>query len=437
MWQKAYHLLLLTGFVLGFASPAGSIGGAIKGTWNSDLTCGGYPEERCGRPPLMASNQLESRTGSCQTSLAPPFLSFASASLRSLQFDMARFAGGASATRIDPQLGSAWLTSGAWMADGTLLLVDASRQQILRLDPSGRWLPSPKLPVSAREIRPTPDGFLLKVDSLEFVATDRELRPKRYFSLTPTETSSVRGIFNWVPVADTVLAFADVEERNSYWASGWVRISLASPGNHEMLRSVPLNAWERRIYPLGLPYLTSLGTNGYFLASDGAGIRLFRVSLGQPGGPVRELSGLLLNLPLLPGGGGAEAAIARYRELERSSAPAGLYGNQGKLYLLTRRLGSAGTEWLLHRLDPETGSELGRLVLPVTASNLLIIPGKKHWAVIEKGPVLGPGRQEVKSVLFLLTTWVEGQFEKKTTSGSRILGHALSQGEGRALRRVR
>src|SRR6185295_2434646 len=237
MWQRAFVVVLLAGILR--PAPATA---APRGTWNADLTCGGFPEEPCSvyikLSPLGSTGRPETRTVACEDPKSRVLSAIVPADFRLARVDTVRLAGGGIARRVDPSLSSAWITSGAWMADGSLLLVDASRQQLLHLDAAGRMLAPVQLPAAAREIRSTADGFLVKADRDKFLVLDSELRVRRHFSLAPS--GGVRGVFNWVPVGHTMLAFADVTEA-AEWRSGWVTIPLSAPDRHEILRKVPLH----------------------------------------------------------------------------------------------------------------------------------------------------------------------------------------------------
>lgn len=263
---------------------------------------------------------------------------------------------------------------------------------------------APELP--ARDIRATEDGFLLKVGSAQFLELGRDLQPTRRISL---DSTGIRGVFNWAASADTILAFADVEER-SHWKSAWVRLPLDSPGEYEVLREAPIRSLERNLYSLGMSYMTVLDGTTYFLAEASGQFQLFQTARGPARSEVRALPGVLSLEPLLlPFGANADAVVARYKALERSAAPAGLYSHNRKLYLLTRQPAAEGTTWRLHRMSPKTGGQISARILPTHAPHLVVIPGHQRWAIVEKGGVLAPGRQEVLSILLVPAAWFEDE----------------------------
>jgi len=311
------------------------------------------------------------------------------------------------------------------MDDGSLLLADARRQSLLRMSPNGERLTPPAFELPVREIRPILGGFLLKIANDQYLALNRNLRLEKSFRFDSTGTASISAVYNWMPLAKALLAFADVRE-GGRWTSGWVKIPLANNGRYQMLRPAPLKGLERNLYPLGLPYVAAAGEKGYFLAPVEGEMRLFSVSAADTGNTISELpKGPRYVLPKLAGPAGFGAVAARYKALETFAGPVGLYGYDKKLFLLTRRPSPDGTDWRLHRLDPTTGEELGSGTLPTSAAHLLVIPGPKQWAVIEKDPVRSPGDQEVRSMLVLPAEWAEGLKDSPSGSSAGRSFHGL------------
>jgi hypothetical protein len=58
-------------------------------------------------------------------------------------------------------------------------------------------------------------------------------------------------------------------------------------------------------------------------------------------------------------------------------------------------------------LDKRSGKIIEKITLPTRASHLLVIPGKKRWAFVEKGSVQAFGQQDVKGLLLIPTSWIE------------------------------
>ena len=64
----------------------------------------------------------------------------------------------------------------------------------------------------------------------------------------------------------------------------------------------------------------------------------------------------------------------------------------GDLYLLARTNGvfpglGKGRQWWAVRLDPRTGAEVGRTLLPSASGHLTVVPGRDNWTLVEKDEV--------------------------------------------------
>jgi hypothetical protein len=98
---------------------------------------------------------------------------------------------------------------------------------------------------------------------------------------------------------------------------------------------------------------------------------------------------------------------ALFETVERCHMAAGLYGWNGRLFVLARRPGAASDEtvWSLTRIDPQRDEVVGTLELPTAAAHLTVIPGPRHWAILEKGPVRGFGQQDISTLLLIPNAW--------------------------------
>ncbi|RMH25195.1 MAG: hypothetical protein D6692_11605, partial [Planctomycetota bacterium] len=87
---------------------------------------------------------------------------------------------------------------------------------------------------------------------------------------------------------------------------------------------------------------------------------------------------------------------------------AGLYGWKDYLYVLTREpREDGGTRWSLHRIDPRA-DKLGRtVVLPTRSAHVVLAPGPRYWAVVEKGSVEADGGQTLDGLLLVPSSWIE------------------------------
>ncbi len=109
-----------------------------------------------------------------------------------------------------------------------------------------------------------------------------------------------------------------------------------------------------------------------------------------------------------------------YKALEHSTSAVALYGRGAYLYLLTRKASGQGPLWQLWQIDPQRDTIVRSMTLPTRANHLLLAPGPISWAVIEKGPVIQPGSQAIKSMLLLPSPWIEDPASKALADGNAV-----------------
>jgi len=99
---------------------------------------------------------------------------------------------------------------------------------------------------------------------------------------------------------------------------------------------------------------------------------------------------------------GSKSQEAPFKEIEGLTIPVGLYGQDGLLYLLTRKpRARGGATWLLHKIDPKSDRVLGQSQLPTTAKHLTVVNTGDNWYVFEKGSVQPDGSQKIDSMLII------------------------------------
>jgi hypothetical protein len=314
------------------------------------------------------------------------------------------------------------VTSGTWLADGRrLAVVDSLSERVVLYRQDGRSLGVVTGPngealrdLSPRLIKSAGQGRLLVETAADgLVALDSRFALLRR---TPLNSKSARsdltmlGTFQWQPVGnDEVVSFSDLELKPPRWGAGFVRFSLADPASFTVLRQGSLEDPERLFNRLGYPFIAALGDKAYILVM-GNSTELYESSKGSP--DLRRLTAFSSQeTPDLPSFDEWSEFAGVMAAVERSAMPAGLYGWDGQLYLLSRKPAGGGrTQWSLTRLDPESGQNLGTVVLPTTAHHLTVIPGPRAWAFLEKGPVLGRERQEIGSMLLVSAARLRGSF---------------------------
>ncbi len=324
-----------------------------------------------------------------------------------------------------------WLNSGAWLDDGTELVVaDARDRKVLSLDPGGRgFVPAPKKLFRGLEgfspLRLASDSAgkytFIELDRERFVILDSAgtvLESRKDLTNESTtmksgrgETVSIDKIDLWAPVGIDILAYAAIKQslpgHDATWRTDFVKIPSSNPSSFKILTSPSLAV--RVFYKLGHPLFTSVGDTAYLLLIGGPP-KLFRSRKDSASlEPMGALDKLNINqAPILPSFIRPEDFPAVMLAVERSSMPVGLYSWSNFLYMLSRKPGlGGGTTWLLQKIDPETDRIVSSFEIPTRANHLTVVPGPIEWAFIEKGPVRGFKDQDVNGIIFVPTRRIE------------------------------
>jgi hypothetical protein len=189
-----------------------------------------------------------------------------------------------------------------------------------------------------------------------------------------------------------------------WWGIG--RLLLGDHPSVERLEQFPPEtaAVGHVYYSLPGPLLARAGSAVYALRFEG-GPRIQRILPSSL--PLRAFPAGY-QTPHIPRAGGPGSAEPHFQAWERSVTPEGLYGRGEFLYLLTRRPAADGTEWRIYEIDPEQDRVMRSTVLPTMASHIVLVPGEKEWAIIEKGPVIGnPPEQFIGAVVFVPASFIE------------------------------
>jgi hypothetical protein len=288
--------------------------------------------------------------------------------------------------------------------------VDAAANEIIRYGDDGRALGT----VNGLErqalgaLRPsqiarTRDGMVLKLTEgrLVFLDRNRAVREQRdLFGESQGERGRIAAIRQWALAGDEVVLCGDVEKPGEVWGFGYVRAPL---DDLEAFRFVDGAEFSGPDDPaelfcrLGYPQIATLGDTAYFLVMEETP-RIFAVGAGDEA-PRRLPATDLPPRPDLPGLVTPQDFPTVFAAVERSRMVAGLLASEDRLYALVREPRVGGTRWSLHEIDPATGEELGSAEVPSTANHLLVVPGERYWAFVEKGTVRDIGVQKVTGVL--------------------------------------
>ncbi len=246
-------------------------------------------------------------------------------------------------------------------------------------------------------------------------------------------------VWDWVPIADGILAFADFKKPNpsadSRFDYGSGLVYFDEIGLQQLFFEIPSD--ETGIHYLrDMRYVVALTDDvGYMMILEDRP-RIIQVQIGVD--RYRELPFFpeefqsRPNLAHLHGMHGPRQATAIYEVYEQSKMAAELLAWNQKLYLVAKDTMTAegDTAWWLLQLDPETGEELSRVSVPTTAPHLAVAPGE-HWAFVEQGPVQGTGRYHAPFMYTASVVFMPG--DRLAAPAEQPLGFASRIGVGAAL----
>ena len=315
--------------------------------------------------------------------------------------------------RVDLEPSPLWTASAAWDADEEHLLVydpgtsslavynafDGSLER--RVDDGPIAELNPSTPI---RIHRTADGFVVG-DRERLLWLGEDLRPTR--KLIPFEALAATGAHdggysdfafrgNGEP-DDEWLLYADYLTGEDSWHRGFFRARLSStkaaPPLLAPVLELALDETDMANYYIyhQRPYISRLGDRFYVLRyTDPA--RIHRVRRGGlevlPEIPDPDFDAVAL----YAAHGRLFLLMSRYEEtdevaddgiqdaelLEESVRNARVQSEKIRRSVIRPRT------WILVELDPKSGAEKRRFLLPTTAQRLQAVPGARHWALIEE-----------------------------------------------------
>jgi hypothetical protein len=324
-----------------------------------------------------------------------------------------------------------WISSAAWIEDSSrLLVVDPHRNALLSYDPQGHSTRLPALHLNGAEVLPatvarTEDGFLLESVEGRFLGLDGQFRAVREHAPAWKSAAGehLGSLYQWTVADDKLVGFGTLTRPDRSFERGFIRVPVRLGGKAEMLKAF---ANEDFYLLSGYSFLASLGDEAYFVLMD----KRPAIYRAVPGNQrVEKLNAFpdeyRIRPDFLTRMTGSKSAPAHYAELETFTTPAGLYAQDGLLYLLTRRPdGKAKTAWWLYQIDPKKDVILGRVQLPTSAAHLTVVPGEASWFVFERGPVVpNPSRvqkiaQEISSLVVIPSSAIRSLSMSGVCSGA-------------------
>jgi hypothetical protein len=372
---------------------------AVWGTWDyGAMTCSGRPEGPCDQGMSAGLHGSETVSLCSNHAAAPTSLDRLNFAVQQAHQEFNRTIQNSTFRRVALREPPAWSNSAAWSPDGaSLIIADTKRRVLMQFSLDGHLQQTiTALGSDLSLIQGTAGGYLVEARDGGFVwldgrfSTQRTLDVKAETSDKPTKITSV---FGWTSNGDNLLTVSDFEQGGTA-KSSLLKISYHSPLVAEPIEAVGSKA--RRFFLLGYPLLANADNKGYMLMLEDTA-KILEVGLG-----VRELHSFPSEYRTVPDLPTPKNAAEAFAPIERATMAISLIGWRDMLYLITRKpLGEGRTQWTMWPIQPREDRMLAGKVLPTQAAHILVVPGPKKWAILEKGPVLANGTQDISSVLLI------------------------------------
>ena len=316
-----------------------------------------------------------------------------------------------------------WVMSGVWNESGSrLFLVDSARQEIIPIGQDGsiRDAITPSLDgtgfLEFNLLKSANGQLYLDLDNVGLVATDHDFEVSAD-KITKVGRDNFPGngiekriaaVHAWAVSDDFIYAFADIEQRAiPNWVSGFIKIPLQKPEDFEFLVELKLSLGDlmASFYQLGLNLFEASGTNVFVLVMDDPPYLV----VAEPGGANRKISvasacGGRPDIPRI--NGGAASMTPALEALERSTGPIGVYSQDERVFLLCRQEVQQGDfQFSIAELNLTTGAAISLRPINTDAAHLVVIPGPRYWAFVQKGQVAagrsGGPFMPIKSVMMV------------------------------------
>lgn len=342
--------------------------------------------------------------------------------------------------RIRFPLHTVFTVSAAQAGDGRLVVLDYRQERLVVVNlrnggwgAVGGWADEALKGRRPIAVRASAGGVLLEQAApAKIVPLDEHLaiRPGTQYLVDDSRHADgtvLDSMWIWETAGDDVVACGDLyygsgEKGNpANWFTGVVRFPLAAPAEFRTMLEFDLNDRTALGCRLRLPLIASVGERTYVLKLADVP----RIVVSSPASPEpRPLRGdfpeRFAFTPSLPTVPESKEVPFVLQELTKATMPAGIFGWEGQLYLLSRSpaANGEGTDWWLTRIDPETEEVVGSVRIGSRATHLMMVPGAEEWALIEKGPVDSFEDQDLESILVVPASEVRDWGSKQVICGS-------------------
>ena len=205
-------------------------------------------------------------------------------------------------------------------------------------------------------------------------------------------------------VEKSIFTLSPLSRDGEYAGWGLARVPIEEPGKAEILIPFQADSTQQDLYSFRHDFVATVGEKVFFLHYDPP------VKILEAWPHRRTLSVVpkeLQKLPTLPRLAAREQVASLQALISRTTMPVGLFSDGEAIYLLTRKVSAdSKREWLLSRIDEAADRVVHTVVLPTNAPNLLLVPGKQRWLLLEKEATTLDGNERIAWIVGVPANWI-------------------------------
>lgn len=306
-----------------------------------------------------------------------------------------------------------WITSAIFVDENnSLLAINANGREIIEISPNGevrannptmQWASQIGSPLYVDKIKSDYLLFFADAQATVFNPNRNTRFPTSDFAgHSGTLGSAMASSTDMAIAGDNLVAYTSWPERSTH---GFVNATLQGTPPVLTNSKLLLELKKQDYYLIGHHYLAAIGEEMFFIAM-GDTATLYEYSKGPAPRKLNAIPQKFTKVPELPIATGKSSLKPKFDKLEISTVVTGLYAQGRFLYLLTREPNNGATQWHLHQIDPALDRLIGSTLLPTHASHLTVVPSPNTWYFFEKSSLDNRGRQSIKSLLEIPTSWI-------------------------------
>ncbi len=301
--------------------------------------------------------------------------------------------------------GPLWVGQAAWdLEERELVIADPEAGKVFVFDQSGRIVRRIAKPGQGplEFLKPAypfvvGDRYLIGSNFYRWVWLDREFVPidSMLLEWEDPQASEYRQLFLYSFDAGATKFFGvgQVQSHDLKWSEpAMFAAPFGTQGRLEHLGTVAADEDELSAYHSGPSEVAACGDQAYLLRMS-ASVSLER--FGSSRGTLKSFPKELRRRPDLPLLLGRESVAERRAAMHLASLAEALFCIEDRWLLILARQPRAGggTRWLVFPVDPLADTMAGAIELPTRADEIVFVPGRSRWAVLEKGQMKQVGYQ--------------------------------------------